>query len=74
MIFSHSFPLHLSRQTVPLFVIVVYLLTTCWRFVVTQFGLFKFISVWSFWNSLPGRGWEGAAARAAHSWPEVLLM
>lgn len=38
MIFSCSFPLHLSRQTTPLFVIVVYLVTARWRFVVTQFG------------------------------------
>lgn len=37
MIFSYSFPLHLSRQTTPLFVIV-YLVTARWRFVVTQFG------------------------------------
>lgn len=38
MIFSYSLPLHLSRQTTPLFVIVVYLVTARWRFVVTQFG------------------------------------
>lgn len=37
MIFSYSFPLHLSRQRTPLFVIV-YLVTARWRFVVTQFG------------------------------------
>lgn len=38
MIFSYSFPLHLSHQTTPFFVIVVYRVTARWRFVVTQFG------------------------------------